>query len=223
MTLALYAHPLSSYCWKVLAPLYENGMPFEMRLLDPEHPQNFGDLQGLWPAAKMPLLKDEARGEAIPESSIIIEYLDQHYRGPVRLIPDDPDAARQVRLADRFWDLHVHDHMQRIVSATMRPDDAKDPYGIAQARAKLDLAYDMIEADMAKKNGATKAWAAGEAFSLADCAAGPALFYADYQHPIGAGRPNTQAYLKRLVERPGLKRAMAEAQPYMHMVPREPR
>lgn len=218
MTLALYAHPLSSYCWKVLAPLYENGTPFEFRMLDPEHPHNFGELQSLWPAAKMPLLKDEARGQAIPESSIIIEYLDQHYRGPVRLIPDDPDAARQVRLADRFWDLHVHQHMQAIVNAVLRPDDAKDPYGIAQARAKLDLAYDMIEADMAGK-----VWAAGEAFSLADCAAGPALFYANYQHPIGADRPNTRAYLQRLTERPGLKRAMAEAQPYMSMVPREAR
>lgn len=218
MTLALYAHPLSSYCWKVLAPLYENGTPFEMRPLDPEHPQNFADLQSLWPAAKMPLLKDEARGQAIPESSIIIEYLDQHYRGPVRLIPDDPDAARQVRLADRFWDLHVHQHMQAIVNAVMRPDDAKDPYGIAQARAKLDLAYDMVEADMTRKT-----WAAGEAFSLADCAAGPALFYADYQHPIGADRPNTRAYLQRLTERPGLKRAITEAQPYMSMVPRETR
>ncbi|MGA0600056.1 glutathione S-transferase family protein [Caulobacter sp. KR2-114] len=218
MTLALYAHPLSSYCWKVLAPLYENGTAFEMRPLDPEHPQNFAELQGLWPAAKMPLLKDEARGQAIPESSIIIEYLDQHYRGPVRLIPDDPDAARQVRLADRFWDLHVHQHMQAIVNAALRPDDAKDPYGVAQARGKLDLAYDMIEADMANRT-----WAAGDAFSLADCAAGPALFYADYQHPIGGQRPNTRAYLQRLVERPGLKRAMAEAQPYMHMVPREAR
>lgn len=218
MTLALYAHPLSSYCWKVLAPLYENGVAFEMRPLDPEHPQNFAELQRLWPAAKMPLLKDEARGQAIPESSIIIEYLDRHYRGPVRLIPDDPDAARQVRLADRFWDLHVHQHMQAIVNAVMRPDDAKDPFGIAQARAKLDLAYDMIETDMS-----TKTWAAGGTFSLADCAAGPALFYADYQHPIGDGRPNTKAYLQRLVARPGLKRAMAEAQPYMHMVPREAR
>jgi glutathione S-transferase len=213
MTLALYAHPLSSYCWKVLAALYENGTPFEYRMLDPEHPQNFGEMLALWPPGKFPLLTDGER--AIPESTIIIDYLDAHYPGPVRLIPDDPDAARQVRLADRFYDLHVHNQMQRIVNNWIRPTDDRDPTSDREAREKLDLAYDMIEADMK-----TKTWAAGETFSLADCAAGPALFYADFQHPLGDARPNAKAYLERLKARPGLKRAMAEAQPFMHMVPR---
>jgi len=215
MTLTLYAHPLSSYCWKVLAALYENGTPFEMALLSPDNPEAGAEFARLWPVGKFPLLRDAARDQVVPESSIIIEYLDQHYPGPVKLIPDDPDAARQVRLADRFFDLHVHHHMQRIVNDLLRPADAKDPTGVAEARAKLDVAYDMIEADMA-----TRTWAAGEAFSLADCAAGPALFYGDFQHPIGADRPNTRAYLQRLVERPGLARAMKEAEPFMHMVPR---
>jgi glutathione S-transferase len=215
MTLALYAHPLSSYCWKVLAALYENGTPFEMRLLSQDDPAIGAEFAALWPIAKFPLLRDAARDQVVPESSIIIDYLDQHYPGPVPLIPRDGDAARRVRLADRFYDLYVHDPMQRIVNDLLRPADDKDPTGVTQARARLDTAYDMIEADMA-----TKTWAAGEAFSLADCAAGPALFYGDFQHPIGEARPNTLAYLERLKARPGLKRAMAEAAPYMHMVPR---
>ena len=220
MTLSLYAHPLSSYCWKVLTALYENGTDFELRMLSQDDPATAAEFKALWPIGKFPLLKDSARDRIVPESSIIIDYLDQHYPGPGRLIPADPDLARQVRLADRFYDLHVHDPMQRIVSDLLRPDGAKDPLGVEQARARLDTAYDMIEADMASKTGATKTWAVGEAFSLADCAAGPALFYGDFQHPVGKGRPNTLAYLERLKARPSLARAMKEAQPYMAMVPR---
>ncbi|HEX7759496.1 MAG TPA: glutathione S-transferase family protein [Caulobacteraceae bacterium] len=215
MALTLYAHPLSSYCWKVLTALYENGTPFEMRLLSQDNPAAGAELARLWPIAKFPLLRDTARDQIVPESSIIIDYLDQHYPGPSRLIPADPDLARQVRLADRFYDLHVHEHMQRIVSDLLRPESAKDPFGTQQAKDRLDLAYDVIEADMAAKT-----WAVGEAFSLADCAAGPALFYGDFQHPIGAKRPNAFAYLERLKARPSLARAMKEAEPYMAMVPR---
>ncbi len=215
MTLSLYAHPLSSYCWKVLTALYEIGTAFELRMLSQDDPATAAEFKALWPIGKMPLLKDSARDRVVPESSIIIDYLDQHYPGPSRLIPADPDLARQVRLTDRFYDLHVHDPMQRIVNDLLRPDGAKDPLGVEQARARLDTAYDMIEADMASKT-----WAVGEAFSLADCAAGPALFYGDFQHPIGADRPNTIAYLERLMARPSLARAMQEAQPYMAMVPR---
>ncbi len=215
MTLTLYAHPLSSYCWKVLSALYENGTDFEMRLLSQDDPATGAEFVALWPVGKFPLLRDTARDQVVPESSIIIDYLDQHYPGPSRLIPADPDLARRVRLADRFYDLHVHDPMQRIVSNLLRPEDAKDPFGTRQAKDRLNVAYDMIEADMA-----TKTWAVGETFSLADCAAGPALFYGDYQHPIGEGRPNTQAYLERLKARPSLTRVMKEAEPYMAMVPR---
>ena len=215
MTLSLYAHPLSSYCWKVLTALYENGTDFELRMLSQDDPATAAEFRVLWPIGKMPLLKDAARDRVVPESSIIIDYLDQHYPGPSRLIPADPDLARQVRLADRFFDLHVHDPMQRIVNDLLRPSDDKDPTAVKGARARLDTAYDMIEADMASRT-----WAVGEAFSLADCAAGPALFYGDFQHPIGANRPNTIAYLERLKARSGLARAMKEAQPYMAMVPR---
>ena len=225
MSLTLYAHPLSSYCWKVLAALYENGTPFEMAVLSPDNPEAGAEFARLWPVGKFPLLKDSARDRVVPESTIIIDYLDQHYPGPVKLIPEDRDAARQVRLADRFYDLHVHHHMQRIVNDLLRPAGDKDPTGVAEARAKLDVAYDMIEADMsaktgASRTGASKTWAAGDAFSLADCAAGPALFYGNLQHPIGESRPSTLAYLKRLTERPGLARAMKESEPFMHMVPR---
>lgn len=220
MSLTLFAHPLSSYCWKVLAALYENGTPFEMAVLSPDNPEAGAEFARLWPVGKFPLLKDSARDRIVPESTIIIDYLDQHYPGPVKLIPDDRDAARQVRLADRFFDLHVHHHMQRIVNDLLRPAGDKDPTGVAEARAKLDVAYDMIEADMSAKTGASRTWAAGDAFSLADCAAGPALFYGNFQHPIGEGRPNTLAYLDRLTQRPGLARAMKEAEPFMHMVPR---
>jgi glutathione S-transferase len=215
MSLTLHMHPLSSYCWKVLIALYENDTPFEAHVLNLGDPAVVSAFKALWPTGKMPLLCDAARDRTIPESSTIIEYLQAAYPGPVRFIPDDPDAALRVRLMDRLFDLYVMTPMQAIVGDRIRPADvAKDPYGVAQARRQLAMAYDLLEAELAGR-----AWAAGEAFSLADCAAAPALFYANKLAPLGADHPNVSAYLDRLLARPSFVRVLQEAEPYFAMFP----
>ena len=161
------------------------------------------------------MLADAARDVIVPESSIIIEYLARHYPGPAPLLPADPDAARRVRLADRFYDLYVHNPMQKIVGDRLRPADAKDPHGVAEARAALALAYGMIERDMAAKT-----WAMGDAFTLADCAAAPALYYANAVQPFGTEHGAVKAYLARLTARPTFARVVEEAEPYFQYFPR---
>ena len=213
MSLTLHFHPLASFCWKVLAALYENDTPFEPRIVDLGDEASRAALLSLWPIGKMPVLGDARRDVTIPETSIIIEYLDQHYPGPTRLIPDDPDLALQARLSDRFFDLYVQLPMQKIVGDRLRPDDRKDPHGVAEARRQLETSYGVIERDMADRS-----WAVGEAFTLADCAAAPALFYADKVAPLGQ-HSNTAGYLARLKERPCIARVLAEAEPYFSMFP----
>jgi glutathione S-transferase len=217
MTLRLFAHPLSSYCWKVLIPLYEAGTPFTFEMIQ------FGAQDGpvvefmqRWPIGKMPLLRDEARNETVVESSIIFEYLDRHYPG-AGLIPADPDAALQARFLDRFFDNYVMTPQGRLVFEVIRPEGAKDPFGVAEARALLDKAYSWLEATLS--DGRT--WVAGEAYSLADVSASPSLFYAQRCHPWG-DRPALQAYYDRLETRPSFQRVIAEAQPFMHMFPGGP-
>ena len=215
MSLTLHMHPLSSYCWKALIALYENDTPFEARVLDLSDPAVVAAFKALWPTTKMPLLCDTARDRAVPETSIIIEYLQAAYPGPVRFIPDDPDAALRTRLMDRLFDLYVMTPMQAIVGDRIRPADiAKDPYGVAQARGQLAMAYDLLEAELAGRT-----WAAGEDFSLADCAAAPALFYANKLAPLGEDHPNVSAYLDRLLTRPSFARVLQEAEPYFAMFP----
>jgi glutathione S-transferase len=211
MSLTLHMHPLSSYCHKVLIALYELDAPFEAAFLDLGDAQARNRFFALWPMGKMPLLEDAEQGVVLPESSIIIDYLNQRFGGD--LIPDDPAKALEVRAQDRFFDQYVHTPMGQITWDLLRPEDARDPFGVKQAQDQLALAYDMIEARMVGRT-----WAAGEAFSLADCAAAPALFYADGRVPIG-GRPNLQAYLQRLKGRPSYARALKEAEPYFHLVP----
>lgn len=213
MSLMLHMHPLSSYCHKVLIALYELGAPFEAAFLDLADPGARAAFLALWPVGKMPVLEDRAAGVVLPESSVIIEYLNSRFGGA--LIPDGADAALDVRLQDRFFDLHVHTPMGQITWDKLRPEDARDPFGVKQAEGRLAVAYDMIEKRM---EGRT--WACGDAFSLADCAAAPALFYADGRVPIGAERPRTRAYLERLKARPSYARALREAEPYFHLVPR---
>lgn len=217
MSLRLFAHPLSSYCWKALIPLYEADTPFTFEMLQ------FGAEDGpivefmqRWPLGKMPLLRDEARDETIGESSIITEYLDRHYPG-AGLIPADPDAALKARFFDRFCDQYVMTPQGRLVFEVLRPADAKDPFGVAEARAMLDKAYGFLEAELA--DGRT--WLAGATYSLADVSASPSLFYAQRCHPWG-DRPHLQAYYERLEKRPSFARVIAEAQPYMHMFPGGP-
>jgi glutathione S-transferase len=214
MSLILHQHPLSSYCWKAILAFYENATPFEARLVDLGDPDGAAAFKVLWPMGKMPVLRDEARDRTIPESSIIIEYLQTWYPGAVRFIPDDPDLALGVRLADRFYDLYVETPIQAIVADRLRPAQARDPLGVDQAYARLAQACDLVERDMAERT-----WAAGEAFSLADCAAFPALFYADKLMPLAAGHPNAVRYLDRLKARPAVARVIEEAQPYFAMFP----
>ncbi len=214
MTLKLYYHPLSSFCWKPLIALYENATPFEPVLV------NLGDtaereaFYKLWPIGKFPVLEDTARDWMVPESSIIIEYLAQHYPGPSKLVPDDADLARQVRMRDRFFDLNLHIHMQKITGDRLRPPGSKDPFGVDHARGQLRTALGLVEQDMASKQ-----WAMGADFTMADCAAAPALYYANKVMPFGAEFPNAVAYLKRLTERPSFARTLKEAEPYFHMFP----
>src|SRR6185503_12062674 len=167
MALTLYAHPFSSYCQKVLIALYENGTPFTLRILEAANPEALAKFAASWPLRRMPLLIDDDR--PVVESTIIIEHLSLYHPGPVRLIPPDPRAALQVRMMDRFFDNYVMTPMQKIVLDALRPPDHRDAFGVTQARDTLDVAYRWLEDVMVGRE-----WAAGGAFSLAECAAGPA-------------------------------------------------
>ena len=212
MTLTLHAHPLSSYCWKVLIALYENGAEFEFAMVDFTDETSVAAFFALWPVGRMPVLVD--RGRAIVESSVIIEHLDTHHRGPVRLLPHraDPDAALRVRMMDRIFDNYVMTPMQAIVGERIRRDGSRDPYSVAQAQTTLDRAYGWLEGGLA-----SRAWAAGADFLLADCAAMPALHYAEKVHPFRDRFPVLAGYLDRLEARPSVRRVLAEAAPYAHL------
>ncbi|WP_313562543.1 glutathione S-transferase family protein [Diaphorobacter nitroreducens] len=212
MSLTLYGHPFSSYTQKALIALYENHVPFEFRCIDAEHPHNAQEWLRRWPMAKFPLLVDGDR--AIRETSIIIEYLQLTHPGPIRLLPTDPMAALEVRFLDRFFDLHVMSPVQGAVIAALTGDAGQREYFHTRAQELLERAYAWLEAHLADKK-----WAAGTTFSLADCAAGPALFYADWAHPISLSLPHVRAYRARLLDRPSFARAVREARPYRHLFP----
>jgi glutathione S-transferase len=220
MSLKLYLHPLSSFCQKALIAFYENGTPFEPVIVNLGEEKSRADFLKIWPVGKFPVLRDEARDRTIPESTIIIEYLDQHYPGRTKLIPADADLARQTRFHDRFYDLHLHDAMQKVVGDRLRPAGSKDPFGVEQAKARIATAYGMIDQDMAAKTTGAKTWAMGDAFTMADCAAAPALFYANLVMPFGDTHKNAAAYFGRLMERPSFARAVNEAKPYFSMFPK---
>lgn len=213
MSLHLYSHPLASFCHKVLIALYENDTPFQAHLVDLGNPDGKADFLELWPVGKMPVLRDEARGRTVPETSVIIEYLQRHHPGPRALLPADEDARLDVRLWDRFFDLYVQTPMQRIVAEELRGAHEKDPRGVADARATLAVAYAMIERQ------AERVWICGDDFTLADCAAAPALFYAAIVAPFPPQHPRLQAYYERLMERASVRRTLAEARPYFPMFP----
>ena len=208
----LYYHPLSSYCWKVLIALYENDTPFERAMM--EEPGVTEAWLTLWPLGKFPVLRDEARDRTVAEASIIIEYLGQQRAGRFRPIPADPGDALEVRLMDRLFDNYVMTPMQKIVADRLRPDDARDAHGVGEARILLGKAYAMLE----ERIGARQ-WAAGDDFTLADCAAAPALFYADKVEPMRGGFPALAAYLDRLEARPSFARVLEEKEPWWHMFP----
>ena len=215
MSLKLYFHPLSSFCQKALIAFYENDTPFEPHIVDLADAKSSAAFKAIWPIGRFPVLRDEANDRTVPESSIIIEYLAQHYPGRTQLVPADPELARQTRLRDRFYDLYVNVPMQKIVTDKLRPPGKNDPHGVEQAQALLLTACGMIEQEMA-----TKTWAMGDAFSMADCAAAPALFYVNLTMPLGGTHRNAAAYLGRLMERPSFARALKEAQPYFALFPK---
>jgi glutathione S-transferase len=212
MSLTFYAHPFSSYCQKVLIALYENDTPFEWRVLSPDHPRVLKEWADLWPLKRMPVLVDG--GRAVFESSIIIEHLALHYPGPVPLLPNDAAAALEVRSMDRFFDNYISTPQQKIVADRLRPEPERDARGVADARAMLDIAYGWLDTWMAARE-----WAAGDRFSMADCAAAPFLFYADWTHRIGPSFANVLAYRQRLLARPSFARAVDEARPYRPLFP----
>ena len=206
----LYAHPFSSYCQKVSIALYENRTPFELRVLGGDAKVE-AEHAALWPLRRMPVLSDA--GRTVVEASIIIEHLDLRHPGPVRLIPDDRGTALDVRMLDRFFDNYVMTPMQKIVADRIRAPENRDAQGVAEARALLDIAYRWLDDTMKDRE-----WAAG-AFSLADCAAAPALFYADWVHPIDESLIHARAYRSRLLARPSFARAVDEARPYRPFFP----
>ena len=187
--LQLYAHPFSSYCQKVLIALWADDTPFTYRLLDGQHPENMDELKARWPFGLFPLLVDD--GETVVETTPIIEHLAARHPGPNAWIPDG-EVGRRVRFLDRFFDLYVMTPMNVPVFNAIRPEEARDPYGVDQAMTKLRTAYDWLEANLGDGP-----WAAGDAFTLADCAAAPSLFYADWVDRIGPARPRLAAYRAR--------------------------
>ena len=210
--LALYGHHFSSYTQKVLIALYENGTPFEFREIGPDCPDHITDWLQRWPLRKFPLLVDGDR--QVVETSVIIEYLQLKHPGPVRLIPSDPMAALDVRFFDRFFDLHVMDAQQIAVVAKLGRVPMKSEDGLAVARERLDLAYAWLDGALAGKT-----WATGETYTLADCAASPSLFYADWTHQIPENYPTLRAYRARLLARPSFARAVDEARYFREHFP----
>jgi glutathione S-transferase len=210
MSLTLYAHPFASYCWKVLIALYENGTPFSYRVIDDA--AGFAELESLWPLKKFPVLKDDEA--SVIESSVIVEHLMLRHPGTTRLIPDGIDAALKVRFMDRFFDNYIMTPMQKLVSDHMRAEGEHDAKGVADAKACLDVAYGWLE-----KQVTHQGWAVGDDFTLADCSAAPALFYADWAYPIGDRFSGVRAYRARLLARPSIARTVDEARPYRKLFP----
>jgi glutathione S-transferase len=214
MALELYYHPLASYCWKALIALYEAELPFEKRIVNLGDPAERAAFLELTPLGKFPLLRDTESGRVVIESSIVIEYLALNAPRATRLLPNAPDTALEVRARDRFFDLYVMEPMAKIVEDRLRPSNERDPRGVATAHRCLETAYSLAERFLR-----TSGWAVGDDFTLADCSAAPALFYANKVHPFTEASPLGRAYLARLAERPSFARVLREAEPYMSMFP----
>ena len=212
-TLILHMHPLASYCWKVLIALRENGAPFE-QAVPPGSSRNDPRLTAIWPFGKIPVLEDLARGEVVAETSIIIEYLQHRHPAPPRMIPADPEAAREARLWDRLADLYLSANMQKIVGDRLRPEDVRDAHGVEEAKGQLNIAYAMFERRMTGRQ-----WAGGEAFGIADCATFPPLFFLQAIHPYRAGHSAIAAYVERMLARPSVRETVRAAQPFFQYFP----
>jgi glutathione S-transferase len=214
MTLTLHAHPLSAYCQKAIIALYELDCPFERHHLDLQDAAVRKAFLSLWPMGKMPVLEDSAYGKILPEASLIIEYLDRRYPGPVPLLPPDPDTNLDARQWDRILDLYVQTPMQKYIVDRLRPKGTQDTYGVEEAMRILQTSYGMLD-----KHLAGRTWLAGDSFSLADCGAGPALFYSGCIVAFADTFPNLSTYFERLLARPTVTRALEEAKPWLHLVP----
>jgi len=214
MDLTLYLHPLASFCHKVLLALYENDTPFEARVVDLADATSSAEVLARWPVGKIPVLHDGRRDETVAETSIIIEYLDQHYPGRTRMIPAEPGQALQARLWDRFFDLYVQAPMQKVVIDRLRPQGRSDPQGVEEAIDGLRTAYAMLERQLAQGP-----WVIGAELCIADFAAAPALFFARTVLPFAPDQPRLHAYYERLRARPSFQRVLAEARPYFAMFP----
>jgi len=212
MALALYGHPFSSYTQKVLIALHENATPFDFRCIGPDAPQHVADWLQRWPLQLFPVLVDGTA--TLAESSIIIEHLQLFHPGPVRLLPADAQAALPVRFLDRFFDLHVMDPVQQAVRGAMTGDASRRADALAAAVPRLQRAYAWLDATLAGRP-----WAAGADFTLADCAAAPALFYADWVQPIDPALAVLRAYRARLLARPAFASAVESARPFRHLFP----
>jgi glutathione S-transferase len=211
VSLVLHQHPFAMYCWKPLIALYERDVPFTADLVEADR----SALAALWQPASIPVLVDD--GVVVPESSIIVERLDRH-GDAAPLIPTNNDEALQARLWDRVTDEYVTTPVQRIVGDALRPSDAKDPQGVSQAHATLDLAYATLDRQLTGRGH--DAWLASDDFTLADCAAAPALHYADVLHPLDRdAHPTLAAYFNRLLTRPSVVRVVEEARPYRKLFP----
>ncbi|MBS0536207.1 MAG: glutathione S-transferase family protein [Proteobacteria bacterium] len=213
MALKLFYHPLSSFCHKALIGLYENNIPFEPVSVNLADAQSSAEMRALWPVAKFPVLRDEVRGQTVPEATVIIEYLDQHYAAH-KLLPADPDRAIKARIWDRFFDLYIHMPMQKIAGDNIRSAELRDPHGVAEARATIEKSYAILEQELGDRT-----WALGDDYGLVDCAASPALFYASLAVPFSDATPKLRAYYGRLVKRPSYLRALKEAEPFFDWVP----
>ena len=212
MSLQVHGHPLSSYCQKVLIAFHENATPFEFSQIHWEDATSVADFERLWPLKRMPVLRDGP--VIVRESTIIIEYLALHHPGPVRFLPASPAEALEVRFMDRFFDNYVMAPMQRIVGNALRPAGQRNAQDVNEARAMLDTAYAWLDQAL---QGRT--WAAGSSFTLADCAAAPSLFYADWTHPVPSAFSNVRNLRSRLLQRPSFARVVDEARPYRHLFP----
>ena len=212
MVAQLFGHPFSSYTWKAEIAFYEKDIAFDLRMVDPGHPENGIELSRRSAVGKFPLLVDG--DAAVFEATAIIEYLEAAHPGPVKLVPVDAEAAVEVRMMDRVFDNYVMNVMTVIVGDAMRPVQHRDPYGVERAHANLDKIYAWLEGELGGRD-----WACGADFTLADCAAAPSLFYADWVHPIPDQHATLKAYRARLLARPSVARCVEEARPYRAYFP----
>ena len=211
MSLEYFGHPFSSYTQKVLIALWADETEFNYRMVDPDHPENYEELRRHSPFGMFPLLIDD--GRPLFESTTIIEHLAAHHPGTNKWIPEG-EKGRRVRFLDRFFDLYVMGNMQKSGNDILRPEGSRDPYGVSKARADLHTAYDWLEANLGDGP-----WAIGDEFTMADCAAAPSLFYADWLEEIGPARPRLAAYRARLLDHPIVARAVDEGRPYRPFFP----